>query len=443
MTYLQISPAFLELVFPFGLQHYAQGFHFSGFTAENRLLQADRGLEVTTLRRSGRHTEVCYSLKSVERTPDPNNPWSIRQCSVVHRFDVESEQATWIIVKGNSLMQELVKSYTLNELTSCDEQSQREGSAFGNSLNVHILLASWAGEDWHWYINDLEEKLQSITRPAVSIPIQPDTRSMDLNSAPRMTHHSRPPRTRRKWSMRTVSRSMKRSLSWSTVRTDQSTLADEKALPPVGKDVDCNNRPLEDPFSFRDLQSVQFLQEKASEVLLILRSNRNVLESLRSNYVAIVDHEELGPMLKSAEKTSHAAFQQTISAITKKVAMGAIEGRSFATPYYRTQDNGESISACSIKNRWGITAHVRQLHAILQHRNMEANNRLAQEAKVSAKKMEEMTLQMHEIASKTKVETVSMRIITLVTLFFLPGTFISVSLSRTTLSPRANCCRHL
>ena len=37
-----------------------------------------------------------------------------------------------------------------------------------------------------------------------------------------------------------------------------------------------------------------------------------------------------------------------------------------------------------------------------------------------------MTTDMSEIARKTKTETVSMKIITLVTLFFLPGTFISV-----------------
>lgn len=78
--------------------------------------------------------------------------------------------------------------------------------------------------------------------------------------------------------------------------------------------------------------------------------------------------------------------------------------------------------------RLTLLANSPQLHAILQHRNMEANNRLAQEAKVSAKKMEEMTEDMHDIARKTKVETVSMRIITLVTLFFLPGTFISVTI---------------
>jgi hypothetical protein len=40
--------------------------------------------------------------------------------------------------------------------------------------------------------------------------------------------------------------------------------------------------------------------------------------------------------------------------------------------------------------------------------------------------MEHLTREMNELAQKTTQETVSMRIITLVTLFFLPGTFISV-----------------
>jgi len=59
--------------------------------------------------------------------------------------------------------------------------------------------------------------------------------------------------------------------------------------------------------------------------------------------------------------------------------------------------------------------------------NIEASKMLAGRSHTSTKKMEEMTESMHQIAVKTKQETVSMRIITLVTLFFLPGTFISVS----------------
>lgn len=40
--------------------------------------------------------------------------------------------------------------------------------------------------------------------------------------------------------------------------------------------------------------------------------------------------------------------------------------------------------------------------------------------------MERLTDSMHEIAKKTKHETVSMKIVTLVTMFFLPGTFVAV-----------------
>ena len=60
---------------------------------------------------------------------------------------------------------------------------------------------------------------------------------------------------------------------------------------------------------------------------------------------------------------------------------------------------------------------------------MESNKLFASKAQMSAQNVEVLTRDMHEIAKKTKQETVSMRIITLVTLFFLPGTFISVSLT--------------
>lgn len=51
---------------------------------------------------------------------------------------------------------------------------------------------------------------------------------------------------------------------------------------------------------------------------------------------------------------------------------------------------------------------------------------LAEESRASTRNMEHMTNDMNDIARKTKTETVSMKIVTLVTLFFLPGTFISV-----------------
>ena len=54
--------------------------------------------------------------------------------------------------------------------------------------------------------------------------------------------------------------------------------------------------------------------------------------------------------------------------------------------------------------------------------NMEASKVLTGKAHESTRKLESITSEMHQIAQKTKQETVSMRTITLVTLFFLPGT---------------------
>jgi hypothetical protein len=47
-------------------------------------------------------------------------------------------------------------------------------------------------------------------------------------------------------------------------------------------------------------------------------------------------------------------------------------------------------------------------------------------ARESSEKMEEWTKQMHSIAIKTEQETVSMHVITIFTLIFLPGTFVAV-----------------
>lgn len=64
-------------------------------------------------------------------------------------------------------------------------------------------------------------------------------------------------------------------------------------------------------------------------------------------------------------------------------------------------------------------ADIAQLEGILNYESTKANQLLAEKANASAQNME-------LIAQETKLETVSMRVITLVTLFFLPGTFISV-----------------
>jgi hypothetical protein len=71
-------------------------------------------------------------------------------------------------------------------------------------------------------------------------------------------------------------------------------------------------------------------------------------------------------------------------------------------------------------------------YGILEKQAIENTKVLTMEAQISAERMEVMVKSMQELAKKTKDETGSMKVITLVTLFFLPGTFISVSRFQTT-----------
>jgi hypothetical protein len=78
---------------------------------------------------------------------------------------------------------------------------------------------------------------------------------------------------------------------------------------------------------------------------------------------------------------------------------------------------------------------VNKINGILQYSSAKASESSAKKAEVSADQMAVLTLDMHEIAQKTKRETVSMRVITSVTLFFLPATFMAVSLTHRSTIP--------
>ncbi|CAN9101249.1 unnamed protein product [Alternaria alternata] len=134
-------------------------------------------------------------------------------------------------------------------------------------------------------------------------------------------------------------------------------------LPPSFSENDLDKTP--DIFTFRNLQDIQYIEEKAQEAMLVLKLNTEVLEQLRMHYNDLTNHEE---------------FPQEVS-------------------------------------------------GILQHRSSKASEFYAKESRESAARMETMTLKMQDLAMKTKQETVSMRVITTVTLFFLPATFIATFMS--------------
>lgn len=408
LSYHQAMPSFLDFLFPFGRQEHARDFHFSGFRNETRLDPNRRGLQIPELGRSGREIRMCYSLKSVEESIGQQQwPWSIRQTAVYHSLDIETGVMSWVVVKGNQLIQRRMESVTESRTFRGSNDFNTPVRAFVASLALHLVICDWCGEDWRWYISFLEECLQEKTRRTLAVP---------LESVPS-----------------TFAEKPSQALTWSTISSSipekrvYSGLSSifEKSEPmappelPSGPPPPPPGRPSVAPiavstssgpdyggdFSFGDLPRVQHLEDKANEVLLILESNTNVLTELEQHYELV--RENCG----WPHEVSHGDFSRFKSRLASIVND------------LRMQQSRTKTLLRLIADRKSL------LHGILEYRNTEASKLLATKAQQSSENMEFMTKDMHIIAQKTKQETVSMRIITLVTLFFLPGTFISTIMS--------------
>jgi hypothetical protein len=172
-------PSFLDFVFPFGKHVFPQDIYFSGLREDTRLASLPDPTAIEKLGRSGREMRICYNLRSVERLDDPGLPWSIRQSAVYQALDIKTGKAFCIVVKGNKLIKsritEASKSKAWSSATSLTDM-------FSTTLETHLLMCDWSGENWRWYINDLEERLQALTEGVLAIQV--DTHKSPVLPAP-------------------------------------------------------------------------------------------------------------------------------------------------------------------------------------------------------------------------------------------------------------------
>ncbi|KAH7063886.1 hypothetical protein BKA63DRAFT_428591 [Paraphoma chrysanthemicola] len=478
-----VIPSFLDFLFPFGKQVYARDAHFSGLREDSRFDKRSDSNGVVDLGRSGFDIRLCYNLRSVERsTGQPGRQWSIRQTAVYHEFDFETGRALWIFVKGNQLIKARLKE--ASSLSSSTNFGTRI-EAFVASLAPHLLMCDWAGENWRWYINDLEDELQKLTRDVLSAQIDRPAspihsalvaessagspsrsssfpmfsrsgtgafsgKSRTYSSFSAQTSPSQAPTlvnnacSAKSWiepmsvhgealksstpmvedarfvSFNRVVHSLKDSNSrlWKGLgRQTNDELADRElqeipscssgaSLP---KDGPPPGRPgQEQNLTFKDLQQIQDIEEKAQEALLFLKSNTEILGELKQYYVYVTGHTNFPAELKKGCEADLARFNRCVLSVEKDLRM--------------LRSRTETLIHL-LGNRKGL------LNGILQYRSAKASESSAKKAEVSANQMAELTLDMHQIAQKTKRETVSMRVITSVTLFFLPATFMATFMS--------------
>jgi len=385
-------PEVVDFLLAFGVSEHPKDFHYSGFRSEMNLSQESNRLVLRNLGRSGRDIRLCHILRSVEKvdvtSKSPNSwSWSIRPTVTYHSFDVETQRSVWMIVKANGVIKTRVRS-------SCKDQDlyrlspeDNINNTFGSTLRTHLILCAWAGENWRWYINDIEQRVQTLTREAL-------TESMDQT----------------------------------TLLTEY--LPTDKADTQLGSG---GNEKLEDErgarLSFEQLQEIHYVEEKANEGLLVLRSNAAVIQELRDFYVEVASSLHASDECVQPSVSAMAEFQRHVDITIKDLAMQQsrlqvllqllVDRRALVSDYRGTKRVLEQT----------LTVIALKLESMLQWKNAQLNFFLAQRAQTSATNMERMTEAMHTIAHQTKMEAANMRIITLVTLFFLPGTFVSVSIA--------------
>ena len=366
-TYLDVLPAFVELLANFGKRIHAQSFGESSFRQLNQLGHGQYkrlapGPRIPALGWSGRALRLCYVLRSVERSPEGDWPWSIRDCAVHHSFDVERTRLTWILVKGNSLLQERISSSTADPAMPEASRFQTLAEAFASSLVTHLLVCEWALENWDAYLAFLETRSSEITEDAKSNKI--DLEPLVVKDSPvtflpsrRETNGSGHSvassfaRVRRKVSNHQPER---RPSAFKTAHSDSEKAYRPPELQASVKIVHDTRGQKE--FTFGDLQELQHYCDKIEEAVLALRLTIDVFTSLSSYYENLVQQDAafsavLSEGCKSEMNHFHSALQSCNDRLTgcirrfealKEKVRGSIQlVREICTPLISIKTNRE------------------------------------------------------------------------------------------------------
>ena len=311
-------------------------------------------------------------------------------------------------------------------------------TAFEASLRMHITFCDWSAENWRWYINSLEDKFENMTRRTfsapVNIPFSPATES------DRFTFKSRTNTQKTDRSIFSFSRTqtqvtekgfpkfaVKQATSSSRTYTNPDTGISQPLPPDEDEDddegeqktaIDKDDTKAEDDgpiFSFGKLRKVHKIAEKANQALLVLRHNKTVLAQLRHYYKSISKRKGFPKQLADSCNDAIEDFQVSVEGLGNDMESQILRLETLL----RLLEDRKTLVKQVLQIRESMELRQNQLHSILDYQNTQTNKR-------SSKSMVIMTEDMNDIARKTKIETVSMKVITLVTLFFLPGTFISV-----------------
>ena len=335
LSYLRVMPQFVDLLLPFGERTIAEDFFSNCFYQQTRLGNDAHSLHIPERAWSGQDFQICYSLKSVERSEVQTEwPWSIRHCAMQHVFDVGNVRSTWLIVKGNRVLENRITSATSGHAPRDFSSYESVGKAFSSALSTHLITIDWSAENWRWYINFLEDKFREISEGAIStdadIPMSPKETEDVFALGPRTnTQNTNQTSRPRAFSFRSAVQKANTMPSVTEVVPPQqfqiTKSGKKQPLPPGistaspevpksrGVQHDIYGQPL---FRFRHLQDIQDFEESANDTILVLKLNMNICKEISDFYRSLFRNKELPDTILDTCQESLIRFERRVQGVT-------------------------------------------------------------------------------------------------------------------------------
>jgi len=180
LTYHQIMPSFLDLVFTFKARR--RPLTCALFRHENYLDENAPSLSLPHLGRSGIQIQHAFNLLTVEpaESADEKNQWPLRHASLYHSLDLKTGRAVYIVLKGNAKLAKRIKDATEKNRHLRPDTPRTPEQSFLASLQVHLLMLEWSVESWSEYIDSMEETLRANSVEARVAPVATVTSPINL-----------------------------------------------------------------------------------------------------------------------------------------------------------------------------------------------------------------------------------------------------------------------
>lgn len=309
LTYHQVMPSFVEFCCEFVNRE--EAICKTLLRHEDYIVQRPPVCELPHLGRSGLQIQHAFNLLGLEEQKKPDGyTWPFRHVTVYHSLDIKTGKMFWLIIKGNSVMQDLITSAEEKLLGYGPEEMKTPTDALAVSLQVQLQIFEWSTCHWNNYIDDLEFEARKLSDLVMRSPVSKLVENVPASLAASRQPTMESQRGIRRSTVTSQSGSGRQAIRPSFVQQLSSLsriassigghfsqpndgledLLAELPVPPRPK-MAMRDVRLDDLFTFDELQAHHGLCVDVDKAIMMMEQNRRILAEVRERYSSLAESE--------------------------------------------------------------------------------------------------------------------------------------------------------